>query len=78
MTCCGCESVLDRVLVIEGPAGPGLTPEQIQDLLDLLNGSFSAGTDWWFGSGPPGVVAGSKPGDVYLDVDNGNIYKLGK
>lgn len=32
---------------------------------------------WHFGSGPPGTIVGASPGDVYMDVDNGTLYRLG-
>lgn len=54
------------------------------DWLDFLKGDpgnpgapGSDGTIWWFGSGPPGVIIGSKPGDRYLDNSTGTIYTLG-
>ena len=28
------------------------------------------------GHGPPGVLAGAQPGDTYMDLSNGDIYKL--
>jgi hypothetical protein len=37
----------------------------------------AAGTFWFTGVGPPpGVIQGSRPGDIYLDTNTGNIYKL--
>ena len=35
------------------------------------------GARWWFGDGPPGAVAGSQPGDVYVDSLSGTFYQLG-
>lgn len=33
-------------------------------------------TEWFSGSGPPGTIPGSKPGDFYLDTSNGDLYQL--
>jgi len=35
-----------------------------------------AGTIWFTGAGAPGVIAGSKPGDLYLDTQSGQVYLL--
>jgi len=36
-----------------------------------------AGTYWFTGTGPPPAsISGSRPGDLYLDTNTGNIYKL--
>jgi hypothetical protein len=34
------------------------------------------GATWFTGAGVPDVVPGSLAGDLYLDTDNGNVYKL--
>lgn len=34
------------------------------------------GTNWYTGHGAPGTIAGSLPGDQYLDLDTGDIYTL--
>jgi hypothetical protein len=34
------------------------------------------GTGWWWGHGPPGSISGSMVGDLYIDVDTGDIYVL--
>ena len=36
-----------------------------------------AGEAWFYGSGPPGTIIGSQPGDNYMDLDTGTIWKLG-
>ena len=36
----------------------------------------TAGTAWWNGTGAPGTVTGSHPGDYYLDVSLGDVYVL--
>lgn len=46
-----------------GPTGPA--------------GSVFEGVAWWYGSGVPSTVIGSKPGDFYMDLLTGNIHKLG-
>lgn len=36
------------------------------------------GTGWFVGSGPPpAVIEGSRPGDLYLNIDTGDVYQLG-
>ena len=47
----------------QGPAGPE-GPAGVQ------------GTLWFTGSGAPGEVPGSRPGDLYLDTDTGTYYTL--
>ena len=33
---------------------------------------------WWFDDGPPfGGIVGTKPGDLYMDLTTGTIYRLG-
>lgn len=44
----------------------------LEQWLDSLKGQ-----GWHFGSGPPGTIVGSRPGDRYLDEDTGIVYKLG-
>ena len=34
------------------------------------------GSQWFTGSGAPTTVTGSQAGDMYLDVDTGDVYKL--
>lgn len=34
------------------------------------------GTTWFFGTGAPGTVPGSIPGDAYLDMADGTVYRL--
>lgn len=34
------------------------------------------GAKWWNGTGAPGSVAGSSPGDYYLDTTSGDLYVL--
>lgn len=34
------------------------------------------GTKWYSGAGVPGSIAGSAPGDLYLDTADGSVYQL--
>jgi hypothetical protein len=34
------------------------------------------GTQWWNGTGAPGTISGSNPGDYYLDTASGDVYVL--
>lgn len=43
---------------------------------DLRGAAGADGTKWFFGSGVPGVVSGSKVGDVYMDTTDGTYYVL--
>lgn len=54
------------VITVEGPTGD-TGPA----------GPGYAGEAWFYGSGPPGTIIGSKPGDNYMDLDSGTIWKLG-
>lgn len=36
----------------------------------------SPGTKWWHGTGAPGTITGSNPGDLYLDTNTGLVYQL--
>ena len=50
-----------NVGLIQGPPGPPGHPGQIR----------------FTGNGaPPAVIVGAEPGDTYLDLDTGDIYKL--
>ena len=40
-------------------------------------GAAFEGVAWFYGEGPPGTIVGSKPDDLYLNVLNGTVYKLG-
>jgi hypothetical protein len=60
-------------LVVNGNAIPILVPVHPND-------SLAAGTnpvvDWFTGEGPPGVVLGAGPGDMYIDELTGKLYQL--
>lgn len=56
-------------LLVSGPAGPAGPQGPAGPAFD--------GTAWWYGNGAPAAVIGSKPGDYYMDLLTGNIYKLG-
>jgi len=34
------------------------------------------GTNWYSGHGAPGTIPGSTPGDMYIDLDSGDLYVL--
>lgn len=34
------------------------------------------GSKWFSGTGNPGVIPGSLPGDFYLDTDTGKVWEL--
>lgn len=34
------------------------------------------GTHWYTGNGPPGVIDGADPGDLYLDMVTGAVWTL--
>lgn len=39
-------------------------------------GGFT-GVAWFYDDGPPETVLGAKPGDFYVDLLTGDVYKLG-
>jgi hypothetical protein len=57
---------------IQGPQGnPGTAGSQGPAGTAGARGAF-----WYTGTGAPGTIAGSLPGDQYLDTATGNIYTL--
>jgi hypothetical protein len=56
---------------ILGPAGPpGVKGDTGQQ------GTTGArGSQWFTGTGSPGTIAGVVAGDLYLDVNTGNVYQ---
>ncbi|CPX74657.1 Uncharacterised protein [Mycobacteroides abscessus] len=56
---------------VPGPPGP----RGEQGAQGEAGPTFS-GKAFWYGSGPPSVVIGSKPGDIYVDVETGSTYEL--
>ncbi|MGH3986339.1 MAG: hypothetical protein ACRDTZ_03355 [Pseudonocardiaceae bacterium] len=52
------------VVPVVGPPGPIGPPGPV------------GGVDWWDGEGPPGVIVGAEPGDLYIDHLTGNLYRL--
>jgi hypothetical protein len=48
----------------QGPSGDGQGPRG------------PSGQPRWVGTGPPGTIIGSSPGDVYLDETTGDLYTL--
>jgi hypothetical protein len=49
----------------QGPVGPGGSP----------GAAGQRGSMWFTGSGAPGVISGSQTGDMYLDENNGDVYR---
>lgn len=61
------EDPVFAVVAVEGPAGPqGATGT-----------TTFTGAAWYYGSGEPGTIVGSKPGDQFMDLDTGDIWTLG-
>lgn len=60
---------------IRGPAGPAG-----QDGQDGAAGDEGPagprGSQWYSGAGTPGSIAGSAPGDFYLDTTSGDVWAL--
>jgi|SRR5215469_799026 len=42
----------------------------------VFNFGIPAGAQWWNGTGAPGTISGSRPGDYYLDTASGDVYTL--
>jgi hypothetical protein len=57
-------------VTIDGEQGPPGPPGEDGDIGPA--GSLVK----WFGNGSPGVIIGASPGDLYLDLDTGDIYQL--
>lgn len=67
----GANEVIGLVIAQGPPGTPG--PQGPQG----PSGPTYEGIAWWYGDGPPTTIVGSKPGDFYMDLDDGTIYKLG-
>lgn len=63
---------------VQGPEGPqGPAGEQgVQGVQGPEGPAGVQGTLWFTGTGAPGAVPGARPGDLYLDTDNGTYYTL--
>lgn len=57
---------------IRGPQGP----QGQQGTTGSPGPPGTRGTNWYTGSGVPGSIGGSLPGDLYLDTATGNVYTL--
>lgn len=53
----------------QGPAGP-------QGPQGVEGATGPRGSKWFVGSGTPGTITGSIPGDMYLDTSTGTTYQL--
>lgn len=51
---------------------------QLETLLSGSTGTGGSGANWFFGNGSPSDLTGAKPGDLYMDVVTGTVYKLEK
>lgn len=54
---------------IKGPQGTAGTA-------GAAGSAGARGSNWYTGTGAPGVIAGSAVGDQYLDTASGNVYTL--
>lgn len=50
----------DVILYVTEPLATGATGQR--------------GSNWYEGHGAPGAISGSKVGDMYLDLDSGDVY----
>jgi hypothetical protein len=56
----------------QGPQGNPGTP----GTAGTAGAAGARGSLWYTGTGAPGTIAGSLPGDQYLDTASGNVYTL--
>jgi hypothetical protein len=56
----------------QGPQGNPGTP----GTAGSAGAAGARGSLWYTGTGAPGTIAGSLPGDQYLDTASGNVYTL--
>lgn len=54
---------------VEGPQGTAGTP-------GTPGSPGTRGSQWYTGTGAPGAIGGSIPGDKYLDLATGDVYNL--
>lgn len=66
-----------------GGSGGGLTQSvadaryvKQSDIGDLKGADGKDGQIRFTGHGAPGTIVGANPGDTYMNLDNGDIYKL--
>lgn len=58
-----------------GPQGPAGAKGDTGDT-GATGATGPRGATWYSGSGAPGSIVGSQPGDMYLDRDSGIVYVL--
>lgn len=58
-----------------GPQGPQGNPGTT-GATGATGTAGARGSLWYTGTGAPGTIAGSQPGDQYLDTATGNVYTL--
>jgi hypothetical protein len=61
-----------QVLFVDSPGGPKGDP----GAPGPSGPPGPAGQPRWEGTGPPGVIVGASPGDLYLDRTTGDLYRL--
>lgn len=62
---------------LPGPAGPAGGPGPAGERGEKGDpGDAYTGPGWFFGSGEPYDIDGSKENDLYLDVTTGAVYRL--
>jgi hypothetical protein len=57
---------------IQGPAGPTGSA----GAAGAAGATGTRGSQWFVGTGAPGTISGSLPGDKYLDTASGDVYDL--
>jgi hypothetical protein len=65
----------------QGPTGPqgeqGIQGVQGEQGIQGVQGvEGDRGSLWYTGTGAPGTISGSQPGDKYLDTASGDVYTL--
>lgn len=74
----GARPAFDDLVDVDAPAGePGLLERQGDGKVRAIPRD-DVTQEWFSGSGgPPPVIPGAKRGDMYIDLDSGQLYQLG-